>query len=144
MKRGNVNMFKVNKVVLIMVGVLLGMMFAIKSQASMLSGVKLSTTDQNNVVITNTTRHVQTYNFKITPDKGKSFSIDVPIRSKKSVLLYTKTRGGDGILFNKKPLKAYKLTITRLSKRDRIKEQRTGKYHGVGLWFTKKTIKVGE
>ena len=126
-------MFKVNKVLLIIAGVVLGMMFTIKSQASILSGVRLSTTDQDNVVITNTTRHAQTYNFKITPDKGK-----------KSVLLYTKTRGGDGILFNKKPLKAYKLTITRLSKRDRIKEQRTGKYHGVGLWYTKKTIKVGE
>lgn len=137
-------MFKVNRIMLVMFGVVLGMMFAIKSQASILSGVRLSTTDQNNVVITNTTRHMQTYNLKIVPDKGKSFSIDVPIRSKKSVLLYTKTRGGDGILLNKKPLKAYKLTITRLSKRNRIKEQRTGKYNGVGLWYTKKTIKVGE
>lgn len=135
---------KASKMLMVLVGVVIGLMFAVRSQASILSGVKLSTTDHDNVVITNTTRHVQTYNLKITPDKGKSFGIDVPIRSKKSVLLYTKTRGGDGILFNKKPLKAYKLTVTRLGKHDRIKEQRTGKYHGVGLWYTKKTVKVGE
>ena len=135
---------KVSKMLMVLIGVVIGLMFAVKSQASILSGVKLSTTDLDNVVITNTTRHIQTYNIKISPKAGKSFSLDTPIKSGKSCLLYTKVRGGDGILFNKKPLKHYKVTITRLSKRDRIREQNTGKYHGVGLWYTKKTIKVGE
>lgn len=135
---------KLSKMLMVLVGVVIGLMFAIESQASILSGVKLSTTDLDNVVITNTTRHVQTYNIKVSPKNGKSFSLDTPIKSGKSCLLYTKVRGGDGILYNSDPLKHYKVTITRLSKRDRIKEQITGKYHGAGLWYTKKTIKVGE